>query len=335
MGGGADQLTGSLTLATGAAIKLGDGADTINLTISGQGTGTIYGDQQATSAGADKIEVDIVGVAGMSIKGAGGNDTITIDSAAASSFIAGNAGADRITVSGVLQDNLTVRGGGGNDTVEIFTGAALNGKSALIALGNGADSLTLDGVLTDTQNASAFIIAGGAGADSINFSGAFVTGGYTIGTLSFSSMSDSNLAATDTVAINASVAAAGSISGEVHFDFNQSATVDAVTNLSALVKFDSNTNYATLSTGGIVSFNGSLAVSSVTASMATVDTLTLDDGAGASALFKTAGGSTYLFMQGGTAGTADDGLVKLTVASGASLHTSDNSAVTVVFNSVA
>jgi len=328
LGGGKDQLTGSLTLATGASIKLGDGADTINLVLSGQGTGAIYGDQQATSAGADKITVETVGIAGVSIKGAGGNDTITITSAGASAFIAGNAGADSITVSGVIQDNLTIRGGGGNDTVEIFTGAVLNGKSALVALGEGADSLTLDGALTTGQNASSFIVAGGAGADSITFSGAQTTGNnITIGTLSFSSFSDSNLAATDVVDVNA----VAGVSGELHFDFNQSATVDAVTNLSALVMFNSNTNYATLSTGGVVSFNGSLAVSSVTASMATVDTLTLSDGVGASAIFKTAGGASYLFMQGGTSGTDDDGLVKLVQASGGSLHTSDNSAVTVVF----
>ena len=149
--------------------------------------------------------------------------------------------------------------------------------------------------------------------------------------MSFSSFSDSNLAATDVVDIQL---AASQASGEVHFDFNQSATVDAVTNLSALVLFDSNSNYATLSTGGVVSFNGTLAVSSVTASMATVDTLTLSDGVGASAIFKTAGGDQYLFMQGGSAGTSDDGLVKIANASGGVLHTSDNSAVTVVFSGI-
>ena len=107
LGGGADQLTGSLSLATGSDIKLGDGNDTINLVLSGQGTGALYGDQQATSAGADKITVEIVGIAGQTIKGAGGNDTISLISAGASSFIAGNAGADVINVSGALQDNIS------------------------------------------------------------------------------------------------------------------------------------------------------------------------------------------------------------------------------------
>ena len=332
LGGGADQLTGSLSLATGSDIKLGDGNDTINLVLSGQGTGALYGDQQATSAGADKITVEIVGIAGQTIKGAGGNDTISLISAGASSFIAGNAGADVINVSGALQDNISIRGGSGNDTVQIFTGGALAGISAEILLGDGADSITLDGAFATGANASSFIVAGGAGADSITFSGDVATGGNTLGTLKFSALSDSNLAATDVVDINTT--AGGTSSAEMHFDFNNSATVDAVTNLSALVLFNSNTNYATLSTGGIVTFNGDLAVSSVTASMATVDKLTLSDGVGATALFKTAGGSSYLFMQGGTTGTGDDGLVKIVNASGSTLHTSDNSAVTVVFSGI-
>ena len=108
--------------------------------------------------------------------------------------------------------------------------------------------------------------------------------------------------------------------------------MDAVNTNSAVLLFGNGTNYATLSTGGIVTFNGSLGVSSVTASMATVDTLTLADGVGATALFKTSGGAQYIFMQGGTTGTADDGLVRITNASGGTLHTSDNSAVTVVFS---
>ena len=177
LGGGADQLTGSLSLATGSDIKLGDGNDTINLVLSGQGTGALYGDQQATSAGADKITVEIVGIAGQTIKGAGGNDTITLISAGASSFIAGNAGADVINVSGALQDNISIRGGSGNDTVQIFTGGALAGISAEILLGDGADSITLDGAFATGANASSFIVAGGAGADSITFSGDVATGG--------------------------------------------------------------------------------------------------------------------------------------------------------------
>ena len=328
LGGGADQLTGSLTLLTGASVKMGDGADTINLVLSGQGTGILYGDTDATSAGNDLITLETVGIAGVSVKGSGGNDTINIVTGGASAFIAGNAGADQINVSGVLQDNLTIKGGAGNDTVEIFTGGLLNGKSALIALGDGADSITLNEAVTGI-NASSFIIEGGAGADSITFSGASFTGS-TLATLSYSSFSDSNLTSLDVVDVDAG--ANGGMSGEIHFDFNNSGTVDAVGQNSAVLAFDDGTNYATLSTGGIVTFNGTLAVSSVTASMATVDTLTLADGAGASALFKTSGGAQYLFMQGGTAGTDDDGLVQLAQASGGSLHTSDNSAITVVFS---
>ena len=64
-------------------------------------------------------------------------------------------------------------------------------------------------------------------------------------------------------------------------------------------------------TSGVVSFTGSTNVSNMTATMATVDTLTLAQGAGAAALFTTKGGDEYLFMQSGTAGTDDASLIKL------------------------
>ena len=61
---------------------------------------------------------------------------------------------------------------------------------------------------------------------------------------------------------------------------------------------------------GIITLNGELNVSSVTAAAASVDTITLDSnvgGAGMAAFFTTNGGTQYLFMQGGAAGTADGG----------------------------
>ena len=81
---------------------------------------------------------------------------------------------------------------------------------------------------------------------------------------------------------------------------------------------------------GIVTFSGTKDVSSVTAAMETVDTLTLSYGEGSVARFKTKGGLQYLFMQGGTAGVADDGLVQIAGVSGTNLSVA--SAVKLTFS---
>ena len=67
---------------------------------------------------------------------------------------------------------------------------------------------------------------------------------------------------------------------------------------------------------GIVTLSGASHVSSVTAVAATVDTLTLSDGANEAVLFTTKGGDDYFFVQGGSAGTSDDSIISLGALSG-------------------
>ena len=62
---------------------------------------------------------------------------------------------------------------------------------------------------------------------------------------------------------------------------------------------------------------------------ATVDTLTLADGANEAAIFTTKGGEDYFFVQGGSAGTADDSIISLGDLSGngLALAATNNTAV--------
>ena len=89
-------------------------------------------------------------------------------------------------------------------------------------------------------------------------------------------------------------------------------------------------NKATINSTNQVVLSGTLNVSSVTAVAATVDTLTLSAGAGTTVLFTDKGGTEYLFMQGGTSGTADDAVVMFAGLSAKSISVS--SAVTVTFS---
>ena len=67
----------------------------------------------------------------------------------------------------------------------------------------------------------------------------------------------------------------------------------------------------------------------MTAVAATVDTLTLADGANEAVIFTTKGGEDYFFVQGGSAGTDDDSIVSLgdLSARGLALTTTNNTAV--------
>ena len=122
--------------------------------------------------------------------------------------------------------------------------------------------------------------------------------GDVLGEFFFSSLSDSNLAATDVFSMTDG--GAEGISG--NFDFNNSASLAAVSQASAQVLFGSTTNYAQMAANGVVTFVGTVAtdaVSSTTAAMVSVDKLTLSGGAGEAAeekseftvVLKAAGGS--------------------------------------------
>lgn len=300
--------TGLLNLGSAATINLGEGRDTINLILNSGVALTLQGDAgNGTNFGADSIDVTFTQgtFTGLAVKGGGGDDTITLSAGAAfeSANIAGNAGNDVITVSGAISSQTTIGGGTGADTITLSDSPIAT--AALVKGGDGNDSITIDGT-----NNSGLTIIGGAGADSITV--AVVADADVLGEFFFSSLSDSNLAATDEFSMTDG--GANQISG--NFDFNNSANLTNVSVASGQVLFGSTQNYASMAAGatnGLVTFVGTTltdTVSSVTAAMITVDKLTLPGGVGEAATFF-ANGKEYLFMQGGTSGTSDDGLVEL------------------------
>ena len=316
----------SLTLGTAATINLGEGRDTLVIedmavTLS---AATIVGDAAGgTNYGADSIFIDGLQSAS-TVKGQGGDDTITLSGDAADQlFVNGGGENDVITISG-YEAASTIGGGSGADTIDIKESLA---DSAYLNGGTGADSIHLeftiaDGDLTKNQ------IDGGAGADSITISAGVTVSGSVLPTMQYSAFSESNLSTMDVMTFTLSNASGGSLP-TVGFDYGVDLSAAVVTERSALALDGIGSTFSGNIAAGIVTPSGASQVSSVTAVAATVDTLTLPDGANEVAIFTTSGGDDYLFVQGGTAGTADDSIVSLGDLSGDGLvlTTTNNTAV--------
>ena len=211
-------------------------------------------------------------------------------------MIAGNDGHDSIYLSGALSTGSTIGGGKGRDTITFAAvDANFTGDSFFVKGGAGADSITFQGYTTGVAATTGLAIQGGGGADSITFNS--VVSGNIQGSLIYSSLSESTIAGFDVVTLNGD----GDESGVIYVDFSNSGHLDTVGTESGAILFGSTTNKATMA-AGVVTFSGTTDVSSVTAALSSVDTLTLSYGEGSVALFKTKGGDQYLFMQGGTEG---------------------------------
>ncbi|MDC3044236.1 hypothetical protein OA163_00735 [bacterium] len=342
LGNGHDIFTGGTVQAlTGASIKLGDGRDTISVaSLTGASAITLYGDN-GSNANSDVIDLSTqTGMNGFVVKGRGGSDTINISGLQASSIVQGNDGADSIALSAeeALTNGLEIGGGKGDDTIYIAgdSGGWAVGVSGDIFGGAGNDSIYFVDHLTSSGDATALNINAGAGADTITFN--FTTSGFggELGTLNMSSLSDSTLTAMDlVVALSGNSALkAQAFSGAALFtvDFGNSAVISSVGATSAAADFDNATAYATIDASGIVTFNGDLATdvqSSVTAAMEAVDTLTFNNGGEGAAAYFVVGDEDYLFMQGGSEGTADDSIMKF---SAGSAHNISIQGSAVVFN---
>lgn len=307
-------------------IAAGKGKDTIDLRFSGANAFTINGGAGHDSitlsadaklsafvvAGGDGFDTIIfeAGAAAQisgnsNIDGGALNDLIEFDAAVAttvgSATIAGGDGADtiRFTAGADILGGF-INAGAGNDSVyirNIFNAGSLNG-------GDGQDSLTIG-----TFNESgAGVIIGGLGADSISLgdkgSIAVGTGGYagTTGgsTLGYASFDQSNLAAYDKV------------SAGVTFTDNTSGAAQGLQNLfnirQDVVDGTVASSIAGLSTfgtdgAGVATFTSTFS-NLVTARVEELDRVL---GAGQSVLFQNgAGTETFVFMQGGTAGSGTD-----------------------------
>jgi hypothetical protein len=314
LGDGHDKVSASTILfATAGSLIGGAGRDTIDLTIAAASISTAF-----INGGAAQDLITIDGLeAGSTVKGMGGADTITLSGDAGNSaFIAAGADNDVVTISG-LNLGSTIAGGGGADTIVIADN--INGVSADVVGGSGNDSIHFDGIVS--QNTYSAQVMGGGGADSITFSAAASNlSGASLGILSYSSFSESNLSTLDSVTVNGKAEGALASGGLVlNIDFTDNLTSINVTEFSAAVLLGAG-SFSGGITDNIVTLSGSsLNVSSVTAVAGTVDTLTLAGGKGQAVIFSNSDGDDFFFVQGGVAGTADDSVISLGDLSGASM----------------
>jgi len=289
-GSGADTITLGLGGMSSTSVYGGGGADVI--TVSGDGGGLlINGDSTENGGGADTITFE-GGLSGSTINAKGGKDVITVATGGVNgtgSKVLGNAGADVITISGDIAGSANLIGGGaGADTITIS--AEFGGKSTLQG-GGGKDVIKFSGVAASSQ------IFGGAGADTLTYEGK-ADGTDFLGQIAYGAFSESNLSTMDTVSgIGASKGGTGAIF-----------SVSAVTTTLTTGAVGGGAFNATLSLSGYVASSNFKTAGNVTARAALIDGQV--GGKGATVVFE-AGNANYLFIQGGSTGTADDPVVKV------------------------
>jgi hypothetical protein len=325
LGDGHDKVSAStIVFATAGSLIGGAGRDTIDLTIGGNSNASAF-----INGGKAQDLITVNGLdSNSTVKGMSGADTITISGdGATTAVIAAGADADLVTISGV-SDGTVVRGGSGNDNI-VFADNS-NGESASIFGGSDNDSIHFDGI-AETNDYSDKAIAGGLGADSITFSAAAAAGnsGTTLGTLSYSSFSESNLTTTDVIDVIGT--SSGSMVLAIDFTDDMKATTVGEVSAAVLV---SDADFSGGIANNIVTLSGStFNVSSVTAVAGTVDTLTLGGGKGAAVLFSTSSGADYIFVQGGAAGVTDDSVISIGQLSGGAAPTvAVNTSMTITFS---
>ena len=276
-----------------------------------------------------------------SLNGGGGADFITVSGTVSNSFIQADNlndtqffGDDLVLIEGNFGSGSTVIGGGGNDLIDVgadFTtgGSTVNGNDGndeilinafagsggtFVGGGAGVDTITVS-TLADNFGT----IQGGGGVDSITvsalaFNGGFIFGGDAADTIGlgeilsgaggaaasgvnvgYASFSESTLGSVDVISADST----GQSGGAASFVISQD-----VTNFS-VVAFSG--NGVTGNAAGQAVFSG---VADTLTARATLLDATLVNG---NAVTFTAGGSTYLFVQGGAAGsgTSGDLLVQL------------------------
>ena len=208
---------------------------------------------------------------------------------------------------------VSVGGGTGADTINVA--GTLGVVSGQIFGGGDADSIYAGSVASGID-ASLVSIYGGAGADTITISGqADIASGSQFATLAYSSLSESTLGSVDlfqVVSGTTSGAANGNISGSISMDvaFGGNAVLSAISTGFATLRAGNATSFTTIDANGVATWEGALSgqVSSLTAAVEQIDkTVISKDHA---AVFATGGGTEYLFIQGGTAGTSDDLIVQ-------------------------
>ena len=313
MGAGADTLLISNSGAMASANILGGGGgDSIVLSghaagggsiISGEGL-SINGDSNVNGGGADTIRFEGTLSGASTVRGKGGADTITINSgfAATGGQVLGNAGGDTIVigshVGGAVSGNYLIGGGQGNDSIT-FSGTTTGAMGLSIVGGGGVDSIVVDGGANGVAaNVFSGQIIGGAGADLVDFAtAAFGSGAF----IQFDAASESNVSTTDTVDYRTGVT------------FTVSAALGNAV-LSTGVAGGESFNGAI--TDGILSGTDFETAEALTARVATIDAAVTTKGA--VFMFEDNSNNDFLFIQGGSSGTADDIVVQFSGVAGIS-----------------
>jgi hypothetical protein len=348
---GNDQISASGGAFTRGLVAGGGGTDTINLeTLGVTNLLTVNG-----GGGNDSIFLSAAGatnLSGIRIDGDTtqeseffGNDSVSVQGAnMTASYVQLAGGNDIFQQDGVaLGTTTTIEGGAGNDSIHIGLVAA--NSNVLLAAGAGIDTIIVSGgfaagfgtiqggggadIINVTAGANAQLgnIIGGADGDVIGLgvvNGVFTTGqaGAASGiAVSYESFGQSTLANTDVIS------AAGATTGGHGFLVTQSAVnFAAVTN----GQFGPQGNQFTVASGQRVA-GATFAAGTVSL---TQRAQALDAGltAGQSVIFEV-GGSRYLFVQAGAAGSGTDGDLVAQLVLGASEFAASGGGITFTNNS--
>jgi hypothetical protein len=321
-GAGADVvsgLAGANEALSGASFLMGAGADTVTLTAA------LDSAQFVGGGGADVFTLDATdGGNNLTVRGGAGGDTLTVSGAIGSAMFQGGNGSDNISLrdgeydstggvfggagGDIISGNatftdgagFTIAGGAGNDTITLDEfGSA--GSGAILQGGGGNDVIQIDteagslGVGMTAGRDDNFsagngygTILGGAGADSITFTGAQAGSAGFAGIIGYSALSESTAAGMDVIS------------------FAQSAGADDVTEKYLLLDFGG-TIATAIGSGaqvGSVSLNNAGFLrsagdnSSVSDRASAMNTLLVTGEIGT--FVDASGSAAYIFVQGGS-----------------------------------
>jgi len=313
LGGGADTLTAFNLSSVGSTINGGGGADTIDINDGSLNGGQVNGDVLAdnTFFGNDTITVSANAIFnGTTINGGYGNDTISaFGGSVLTAFVNGNDGADVITVEGIDSGAASafIGGGAGNDTMSVGQVSCTVSFGTVMG-GGGSDTITYSALAGTVEANSAGttggFIQGGAGADSISFNGTETAGNAT---LLYTDATESNVDGIDVVSSNSND------SGNTDVLVFNVLRVNTATSLEDDAGTDAAGAEVYTAIDGVVTFTATFS-DNISDQVSALDENTID---GTVALFRKGAGvvgsesTTYLFMQGGSNGTADDLVVKV------------------------
>jgi hypothetical protein len=317
-GAGGDIISGNgggqNAVFSGASVLMGAGADTITLSAT-LNSATFVG-----GGGADDFELDGNAV-DTTVKGGAGGDTIGLTGNFDSSTISLSDGSDLLTLVGDVSDTGAILGGAGADKLNFSATTFTTVSGFTVGGGAGADTISFNGVVASagagldviggggndsisfatndyfvaTVSAGAVgfsagagfaSIHGGAGADSITFTGGVDGSAGFAGVLTWDAVSESTLTTQDVITFNKS---AGEAAGLL-MDFGGSVSTGVGVSLT------NSKNGVSTNAGGFLISAGSN--SSVSDRASALDVLL---STGQMGVFKDVSGSAaYIFVQGGT-----------------------------------